>query len=508
MSDSVSKAKPQTGRASIFFRLLRAAIVFVLGAVTVFALGDVMYSSTLGDLRPWHTARLEQEFDASQAVKGYDFASYREQERRLFDEVRSLSRDGFDAQLDAPVSRFSSDGGPYRQRVPGDWNRSYVLQAQQQRGVALLVHGLSDSPYSLRPIAQVMHEAGITVYGLRLPGHGTIPAGLDSAEWKDWLAAVRLTVESIRKDHPDAPFWYVGYSTGATLGLKHSVEAINTGRKDLLPNRLFLLSPALGVTPLAPLANLQRIISRWGVAQKARWSNIDLELDPYKYASFAKNAGAQIGWLCRALDHDLSRMARDGSIEQLPPVTTFQSLVDATVRVQDLAGGLYGRLKHQGGDGDRSSESELVLFDLNRSAGIEPLLSFSPKAISDAFAKAPRRDFRLIMVGNVDGTDSIAASVLERGQSEPVVKPLPYVWPEGVYSLSHMALPFPLDDPIYGLRAAKFPDRLPSLGQFVLRGERGAIAMAPADQLRMKSNPFFDLMKAHVLEAVGRARPQ
>jgi hypothetical protein len=32
--------------------------------------------------------------------------------------------------------------------------------------------------------------------------------------------------------------------------------------------------------------------------------------------------------------------------------------------------------------------------------------------------------------------------------------------------------------------------------------------MAPADQLRMKSNPFFDLMKAHVLEAVGRARPQ
>jgi hypothetical protein len=58
MSDSLSTAKPQTRRGSIFFRLLRAAIVFVLGAVTVFALGDVMYSSTLGDLRPWHTARL------------------------------------------------------------------------------------------------------------------------------------------------------------------------------------------------------------------------------------------------------------------------------------------------------------------------------------------------------------------------------------------------------------------------------------------------------------------
>jgi hypothetical protein len=49
---------------------------------------------------------------------------------------------------------------------------------------------------------------------------------------------------------------------------------------------------------------------------------------------------------------------------------------------------------------------------------------------------------------------------------------------------------------------------LPSLGQFVLRGERGAIAMAPADQLRMKSNPLFDLVKAHLLESVVRARPQ
>ena len=507
MNDSKRTEQSSFRPGLIFWRLLRAAIVFVLGAVTVIALGDVMYSSTLGELRPWHTARLEQEFDASKAVKGYDFSSYREQETRLFDEVRSLSQSGFDESLDAPVSRFSADGGPYRKRVPGDWNRSYVLKAQPQRGVALLVHGLSDSPYSLRPIAQVLHDAGITVYGLRLPGHGTIPAGLDSIEWKDWLAAVQLSVESIRKDHPDTPFWYVGYSTGATLGLKHSVDAIAAGRKDLLPNRMFLLSPALGVTPLAPLANLQRIVSRWGVAQKARWSNIDLELDPYKYASFAKNAGAQIGWLCRALDHDLSRMARDGSIDQLPPVTTYQSLVDATVRVQDLAGGLYGRLKHRGDANDRSAESELVLFDLNRTAGIEPLLSFSPKAVSDAFAKAPRRDFRLIMVGNVGGTDTISASVLERGQTEAVVKPLPYTWPDGVYSLSHMAVPFPLDDPIYGLKAPPFPDRLPSLGQFVLRGERGAIAMAPADQLRMKSNPFFDLMKAHLLESVAQVRP-
>jgi hypothetical protein len=47
-------------------------------------------------------------------------------------------------------------------------------------------------------------------------------------------------------------------------------------------------------------------------------------------------------------------------------------------------------------------------------------------------------------------------------------------WPEEVYSLAHVALPFPPDDPLYGSRpTAKSPGI--SLGDIALRGERGVL---------------------------------
>ena len=477
-------------------RLARAgvlALCVLAGALLTIAAADVLYSSTLAPLRPWHTARLSHEFEAAQGSGRYGFDEYRAQEARLFDEVSALAAERYDATQDTAISRYAPQGSPYARRVDGDWNRSYLLPASPQRGVALLVHGLSDSPYSLRAVALALQRAGVTVYGLRLPGHGTIPAALDTVHWRDWLAAVDLVVRQIRRDHPDAPFWYVGYSTGATLGLKHATGAIAAGREDLLPQRLILLSPALGVSPFAPLANLQRLISRWGVAPKARWADVGPEIDPYKYASFAKNAGAQIASLISALYADLDRMDRNGSMARMPPVTSFQSIVDATVSTADLAGRFYGRL-HGG-------TSELVLFDINRRAGIEALLSFSPAAVIGAFQRAPRRDFRLTVIGNADGRAQVTQRTWAPGRAEPESRPLPYAWPPDVYSLSHVALPFPPDDPIYGLTAAA-DEGLPPLGALALRGERGALSIPASEQLRLKSNPFFGYLSQRLLEVV------
>jgi alpha-beta hydrolase superfamily lysophospholipase len=480
-------------------RLVAIARIAVLGLCTVggallaIAFGDVLYSSSLPPLRPWHVERLEHEFEAGQARAGYGFDDYLAQEQRLFDEVQALRVAHFDPALDTAISRYAPDRGPYAKRLDRDWNRSYRLPASPQRGVALLVHGLSDSPYVLRSVAGALHAAGVTVYGLRLPGHGTLPSGLDHALWEDWLAAVDLTVRQIRRDHPEAPFWYVGFSTGATLGLKHSVDAIAAGREDLLPRRLFLLSPAMGVSPLAKLANVQRLISRWGVAPKARWADIGPEIDPYKYASFAKNAGAQIAALIDRLYADLDRMERDGSIARLPPVAGFQSIADATVSTPDLASRFYGRL--------RGGASELVLFDVNRQAGLEALLAFSPAAVIAAFEGAPRREFRLTVLHNAGTRPTLIESVLAPGATQPVDRALDLAWPQGVVSLSHLALPVAPDDPIYGL-AAPSHDGLVSLGALALRGEHGVIAIAPAQQLRLRSNPFFGYVMALILGAL------
>ena len=475
------------------------ALAWCAGAAFAFALGDALYSTTLPELRPWHTVSLDGEFDASRAVPGYDFDAYRADEARLFDAVERLRGERFDPSLDTAVSRFAPGRGPYAARVEGDWNRSARLDAPNPRGVALLVHGLSDSPYSMRSLALALRDAGVTVYLLRLPGHGTIPSGLDTADWPDWLAAVELTVRQIRRDHPSLPFWYAGFSTGATLGLKLCATAVRSGRTELLPRRLFLFSPALGVTRFAALANVQRLVSRWGVAPKARWANVGPEIDPHKYESFAKNAGAQISALIGSLYQDLRELERAGAIARLPPVSGFQSVVDATVVTTDLATRFYALL-HGG-------TSELVLYDVNRRTGATALLASPPDAVVDAFERAPRRGYRLVVLGNPDGARTLTELTWEPGAAEPVSRPLSLAWPEDVVSLSHLALPVHPDDPIWGLRHGPSTDGLPSLGALALRGERGVLAIAAADQLRLRANPFFDDLLARVLARIDADAP-
>lgn len=43
------------------------------------------------------------------------------------------------------------------------------------RGVAVMLHGLTDSPYSLKDIARIYQQQGFIAVVPRLPGHGTAP---------------------------------------------------------------------------------------------------------------------------------------------------------------------------------------------------------------------------------------------------------------------------------------------------------------------------------------------
>jgi hypothetical protein len=107
------------------------------------------------------SARLQQEFRAGQAGDGYGFDAYMAQEQLLFDEVARLSAAQFDPLQDTRASRYAPQDSPYARRVDRDWNRSYVLQAAPAKGVALLIHSVSDSPYSLRSIALALQPDGV-----------------------------------------------------------------------------------------------------------------------------------------------------------------------------------------------------------------------------------------------------------------------------------------------------------------------------------------------------------
>ena len=79
-------------------------------------------------------------------------------------------------------------------------------------------------------------------------------------------------------------------------------------------------------------------------------------------------------------------------------------------------------------------------------------------------------------------------------------------WPDDVYSLAHVALPFSPEDPLYGGDASGESPGI-SLGNIALRGERGVLQVAASDMLRLRWNPFYAYVEARLLEFVGLAGP-
>ena len=126
-----------------------------------------------------------------------------------------------------PGNRYFAGSPIYPGKFAQDWNRSYVMEpAGAPAGAVVLLHGLTDSPYSLRHIAQRYREDGYVAVAIRLPGHGTVPGGLAAVEWEQWTAATRLAVREARRlAGPSVPLHVIGFSNGGALAMKYALEA-------------------------------------------------------------------------------------------------------------------------------------------------------------------------------------------------------------------------------------------------------------------------------------------
>ena len=110
----------------------------------------------------------------------------------------------------------------------------------------------------------------------------------------------------------------------------------------------------------------------------------------------------------------------------------------------------------------------------------------------------PDRSYSLSLVTNRD-TKSRRVQVRTKppGDAPEERHDLGISWPEDVYSLSHVALPFSGHDPINGgLGSAKSPGI--HLGDLALRGERGLLRISSSDMLRLRWNPFYPYLEWRV----------
>lgn len=443
-----------------------------------------------GDLPLSHTVDLTEEFTADRAGEIDSLKSYLQLEDRLFAQLDELVYSESETGPEYSLVRYSKGSLADPSARQPNWNRSFELEGDPDKGAILLLHGMSDSPYSLRALGEILHSRGFHVLGLRVPGHGTAPSGLLRVSWQDMSAAVRLAMKHLAGRMDGRPIHIIGYSTGAPLALDFALQA-EAGSVGPAPASLILISPAIGISPAAALAKWTARLSLLPGLSRLAWTQIQPEFDPFKYNSFTTNAAEQVHSLTSSVAKRIA--ARVGGDELLPPILVFKSTVDATVTNDAVVDRLLATLP--------PDRDELVLFDFNRFAATSSLLREDTGVFTARLLADGQLPFGLTLVANTTASSrAVSATYKAPFTATPSLREkLKQQWPAGVFSLSHVALSFPPDDPLYGSVPPQDRHQL-FLGAQALQGERGVLKISGDFLLRLRYNPFYDYLEQRVLE--------
>lgn len=461
------------------FRLLSRTAIVIGAIILVVYVVRAFDSRRFPDLGPEFRIHFASEFSASDE-SDTDWRAYLQIEDELADELdRKIDPD---LRPDSVLDRYSADSLSHPDRFDGDWNRSFELRAAKPRGVAVMLHGLSDSPYSMLSTAQSAVGSGYHVIVPRMPGHGFAVGGLLQARWEDWAAAMRIAIRrAMEIRQPGQPLLMVGYSNGGLLAVDYALRCHDNDQLPC-PDRIILMSPAIAISPSAIVTNWHSALSWLPYFEKFQWLSVLPEIDPFKFTSFPKRAAWEIHKIAKRTHALLDEPSRT---EMLPPILTFQSVVDNTVSSSAIVSHLYNKLPKNG--------SELVIYDVNRNSTIVHLMQKIPDDPVEFFRGSAPLDYDVTILRNSSpSTLKISAFMLAAGSETFESVETRLEWPLGTFSLSHIAIPFPAIDPLYGDgKSATASEARIVLGAIAPRGELGVLSLSPAYFLRTRYNPFF-----------------
>lgn len=159
----------------------------------------------------------------------------------------------------------------------------------------LLVHGLFDSPFSVKEVAQHLQAAGILCRAVLLPGHGTDPKDLLKVHYQEWINTVQFGLSTFDKEVEN--LYVLGYSTGATLAIYHAIQN----------------SKIRGIITIAPLVRIKTIVAKFlrfpqligWFKEHRQWLAQHEQIDYAKYTSISINAIHQVDQLTKLLEQQL-----------------------------------------------------------------------------------------------------------------------------------------------------------------------------------------------------------
>ncbi|PUA29160.1 MAG: alpha/beta hydrolase [Cellvibrio sp. 79] len=469
--------------------------------------------STLKSAAPWHRIILDEEFSTADLTADYQWKDYLAQEDRLFAQLHKVladnpRTDAYRYQQDSLLNSFNHidnnralPNAANQHKIINNWNRSFVLKPTQMRGGIVMLHGLSDSPYTVRSLALHFQEQGFYVIAARLPGHGTLPSGLLNVQWEDWAAVTKLAMRELQMQlGENNNIYFVSYSTGAALAVDYTLNA-QLDKKLPQPKKLVLLSPMFGVSKFAVLSKSVDLIGHIPLLSSERWLSKQPEYNPFKYNSFTVNAGWQARSLTRNLEEKMTMVEKSVGLKNFPPVLGFQSLMDATIST--------AAVEHFFAHKFQPYKNELVIFDINRHQNYLPITrSASTELFTRVFVDGNPKNYNLVRIGNTNSSSHQVSEWRRNAESsDDKEMPLSLEFPRGVFSLSHIALPFPINDPTYGLEPDEGEFYGIRLGNLNFRGERNTLALAADTNQRLNANPFYSYMEKRIDEWLEIPQP-
>ena len=182
------------------------------------------------------------------------------------------------------------------------------------RGIAVLVHGLSDTAFAMRDLAGSLSGLCFESRVLLLPGHGTRPADLMAVDHRDWLAHVGAAVTQAGREHDVVVL--AGFSLGAALALAVAAES---------PDKV---DAVIGLSPAYRLrSNFLARQARW-VAAFRPWLDLGPREDFARYGAMPTHG---IASTMAALGRMEARVRRQGAVRT--PWLVVQSEDDEVVDV-------------------------------------------------------------------------------------------------------------------------------------------------------------------------------
>ena len=160
----------------------------------------------------------------------------------------------------------------------------FELTQNTNEKAILLIHGLTDSPFSFHDLSQFFYQQGFTVRTLLLPGHGVAPSELLNTDYQAWQQAATFAIDQTLNDYEQV--YLGGLSTGGALIFNYLMQQKQVDEKI---KGLFMWSPATKAK--SDLAWLAQYIDGIPFVD---WIDLDADIDFAKYESFPYNAGAQV----------------------------------------------------------------------------------------------------------------------------------------------------------------------------------------------------------------------